>query len=253
MRKINLKPGITETLGLLAIQNVGLADQTYKELMYNLEDWLLMIQQGGMNYPLGSWPVPVTAGDVAALAYPDLGTTTADGVFNIGFNTSAASLPGTMNYIPVVGYNVIMRFNNFTSMNDFQLQMRYCSSSVTGALITDLNRNIAVTPTGEVNFTTEMTIMNVTPTQALTETAAVNINGNPMPFFTGGIANQKGIIRPILHRTSPTNNSENAVASSILVFKNLLQPGLSVSVKVTPILLTPNAIAALLEYYNATR
>lgn len=252
-KKLSLKPGIVDTLGLLAVQNVGLVDQTYKELNYGLADWLLMIQQGGLNYPLGSYPVSGIAGDLALTAYPALGTTVEDVVFNIGFNAPAAALPGTMNYIPVVGYNLIMRFNNFTSMNDFQVRMRYCINSSTGALDDDLNRDILVTPTGDVNFTSEMTFMNVTPTQSVTGTVLTPINAINIPFLNGGISNNKGIIRPIMHRTVATNNTENAVASSLIVLKGVAAPGLSISTKVTPILLTPNAIAMLMKYYDAAR
>jgi hypothetical protein len=232
-------------LGLFAITNCQLAERTYTRLKTNLRQILMQQLTGADTYPLGSIPIPAVGGDVLTLAYPQLAGTANDLGVNVCFDSGPTRLPGLQSSIRVLGYHVQMRFQNFTVSNDFGVALRYCDDSATGALNRSLSRDITVTPLGGATSDCEFLIFNVMPFLSLSRRGSGLINASPVPTLAGATAAQDGILQPISHRTDFANATENAVVSSILLFKGLGNPSIQVDLTVTPILVTPSSFEQL--------
>jgi hypothetical protein len=149
-------------MGVVAMNNVSLTDRPFNQAANTYRSLLAKIAANIDQVPLAADPITARTGTAADLAAFGNGITVNDLVSVIQFDSAIMNAVAKKELL-CLGYNITQRFTTNQVAAQYTLEVRHLLDSGPAVTLTELNRDIVVSPEGGANSATEFTVMGMQP------------------------------------------------------------------------------------------
>lgn len=234
-------------LGLIALQNVALADKTYTTARNSLASFLKAALLGADELAVSNVAMKPQPGAGYVAVYGAAAVNDTDLLVNLQMELPVGDACQFPNGISVLGWLITERFQNFTGGRAHGMTIRGYSSNYVEAPI--FRRDLTIQPLGDANSTTEFIVLNMRPSVTLGYPADSVISGQTVQSLTSVKRDPKGYLQPLLLKPNSTATI-NTAFSSIVVNLQGLGAGQQVSATITPLFRTVDCIKTLCGILN---